>query len=84
MIRVLIIFLMLTTTFVAWSDENVDTNLVRLHSVIPDLLTDFLASEEAKAGDRDAEDDLRQDVAGEVRICVCSSCTAGGGGHWRS
>ena len=45
---------------------------------IPNLLTDFLATEQAKAGDADDDDDPRKDVVGEARICVCSSCTAGG------
>ena len=45
---------------------------------IPNLLTDFLATEEAKSGDTDGDDRLGRDVVGEVRICVCSSCVAGG------
>ena len=36
----LIILVTLLSAFTAWSGETADTNLVRLHSVIPDLLTD--------------------------------------------
>ena len=48
---------------------------------IPTLLDDFLATEQAKAGDGDDDEDTRKDVVGEVRICVCSSCSAGGSFH---
>ena len=46
---------------------------------IPSLLNDFLATESAKSGDGgEDEEDHRKHVVGEVRICVCSSCVAGG------
>ena len=45
---------------------------------IPNLLNDFLAAEQAKSGDGEEVEDTRTNVVGEVRICVCSSCTAGG------
>ncbi len=45
---------------------------------IPDLLSDFLATEQAKSGEGDADGSQPVHVVGEVRICVCSSCTAGG------
>jgi len=45
---------------------------------IPTLLDDFLATEQARAGDGEDSGDDRKDVVGEIRICVCSSCTAGG------
>jgi NADH-quinone oxidoreductase subunit F len=48
---------------------------------IPSLLEDFLANEAAKSGDGEEQEDTRENVTGEVRICVCSSCTAGGAHH---
>lgn len=48
---------------------------------IPNLLQDFLANEAAKSGDGVEQEDTRENVTGEVRICVCSSCTAGGAHH---
>jgi len=45
---------------------------------IPTLLDDFLATEQAMAGDGEDDGDVRTDVIGEVDICICSSCTAGG------
>ena len=45
---------------------------------IPNLLTDFLASEAARAGESGEREEPRKDAVGEARICVCSSCVAGG------
>lgn len=45
---------------------------------VPTLLNDFLASEKAKSGDGGDDELPDENVVGEVRICVCSSCTAGG------
>lgn len=45
---------------------------------IPNLLRDFLATLNAKAGVRGDESRNGKSVAGEVRICLCSSCVAGG------
>ena len=46
---------------------------------VPDLLTDFRASEQARAvagGNGSAR--TARDAIGEARICLCSSCVAGG------
>ncbi len=48
---------------------------------IPNLLDDFLSNEAAKSGDGVEREDKREHVTGEARICVCSSCTAGGAHH---
>ena len=45
---------------------------------IPDLLRDFLAPQSAKGIDDDSESRKREAAAGEVRICLCSSCVASG------
>ena len=45
---------------------------------IPDLLRDFLATRHARAGSDDGESRPGETVAGEVRICLCSSCVASG------
>ncbi len=45
---------------------------------IPNLLEDFLATEDARSGGGDEGEEDRKNVTGEVRICICSSCTAGG------
>lgn len=44
---------------------------------VPDLLSDFLASENQKTQEGD-ELDVRKQAMGEARICLCSSCVAGG------
>jgi NADH-quinone oxidoreductase subunit F len=44
---------------------------------IPDLLRDFLATQNLNAGDG-SESRNGAAVAGEARICLCSSCVAGG------
>lgn len=45
---------------------------------IPDLLRDFLSAQKAQAGAVEQEPLNGGTVAGEVRICLCSSCVAGG------
>ena len=44
---------------------------------IPDLLRDFLATQSTKDGDT-IESLSGQTIAGEVRVCLCSSCAAAG------
>ncbi len=45
---------------------------------IPDLLQDFLATQKSKITGDEGEERNGGTVAGEVRICLCSSCVAGG------
>jgi len=44
---------------------------------VPDLLRDFLALQQARPAEEDREAG-EGSAAGEVRICLCSSCVAGG------
>ncbi|NOX99338.1 MAG: proton-conducting membrane transporter, partial [Verrucomicrobia bacterium] len=46
---------------------------------IPNLLDDFLANDAAMSGGGEGDEEAEQKhTTGEVRICICSSCTAGG------
>lgn len=45
---------------------------------IPDLLRDFLATQGARAAVPDGEEPDAGPEAGEVSLCLCSSCVAGG------
>jgi NADH-quinone oxidoreductase subunit F len=45
---------------------------------LSDLLRDFLATQNATTGGSDSKPHHGGSVAGEVRICLCSSCVAGG------
>ncbi|MFV1994283.1 MAG: NAD(P)H-dependent oxidoreductase subunit E [Verrucomicrobiales bacterium] len=47
---------------------------------IPDLLTDFLASQQDGSRDGDETAGAESGAIGDIRICVCSSCVAGGSG----
>ncbi len=44
---------------------------------LPDLLRDFLATD-GSADEQDETGDARKDAIGDARICLCSSCVAGG------
>lgn len=44
---------------------------------VPDLIRDFIASEKSRNGDHTDEESVIES-AGDVRICLCSSCVAGG------
>ena len=46
-------------------------------AAIPDLLRDFEATESGPAGS-DHDEEVTHNSAGDARICLCSSCVAGG------
>ena len=46
---------------------------------VPDLIRDFIASEKARKRD-DTDEETTIESVGDVRICLCSSCVAGGAG----
>ncbi len=45
---------------------------------IPELIRDFLASEETAGLEEGELAPMRRDTVGDARICLCSSCVAGG------
>ena len=60
--------------------DNVIYGQVRT-SNIPELLRDFLATQGSPSANSSEEDEADGTVAGEVRVCLCSSCVAGGSGR---